>query len=91
MTNPAINAAAIATITTQTQMEGLPSFFSSIFITSFVAVEMPMLIPAPFSSASGAVAYHSLQTPVFRILRCEIERRDKNGHAEVITDTACQP
>jgi len=34
ITNPATNATAIAIITTQTQMEALASFFSSISITS---------------------------------------------------------
>ncbi len=40
--NPATNAAAIAMTTTQTQIEALPSFFSSISITSFVAIQMPI-------------------------------------------------
>jgi hypothetical protein len=40
--NPATNAAAIAMITTQTQIEALASFFSSISITSFVAIHMPI-------------------------------------------------
>ena len=40
--NPATNAAATAIITTQTQIEALASFFSSISITSFVAIQMPI-------------------------------------------------
>ncbi len=42
MMNPATNAAAIAMMITQTQMEALASFFSSISITSFVAIQMPI-------------------------------------------------
>jgi hypothetical protein len=40
--NPATNAAAIAMTTTQTQAETPASFFSSISITSFVAMQMPI-------------------------------------------------
>ena len=40
--NPATNAAAIATITTQTQIEALASFLSSICVTSFAATQMPI-------------------------------------------------
>ena len=40
--NPATNATAIAMIITQTQIEALASFFSSISITSFVAIQMPI-------------------------------------------------
>jgi hypothetical protein len=40
--NPATNTAAMATITTQTQIEALASFLSSISITSFVAIQMPI-------------------------------------------------
>jgi hypothetical protein len=40
--NPATNAAAIAMITTQTQIEALASFFSSISITSFAPTQMPI-------------------------------------------------
>ena len=40
--NPATNAAAIAMIITQTQIETPASFFSSISITSFVAIQMPI-------------------------------------------------
>jgi len=40
--NPATNAAAIAMTTTQTQVETPASFFSSISITSFVAMQMPI-------------------------------------------------
>jgi hypothetical protein len=40
--NPATNAAAMAMITTQTQIEALASFLSSISITSFVAIQMPI-------------------------------------------------
>jgi hypothetical protein len=40
--NAATNAAAMARITTQTQMEALASFLSSISVTSFVAVQMPI-------------------------------------------------
>jgi hypothetical protein len=38
--NPTTNAAAIAMIITQTQIEALASFFSSISITSFVPIQM---------------------------------------------------
>jgi hypothetical protein len=40
--NPATNAAAIAMTTTQTQVETPASFFSSISITSFVSIQMPI-------------------------------------------------
>jgi len=40
--NPATNATAIAMTTTQTQVETPASFFSSISITSFVAMLMPI-------------------------------------------------
>jgi hypothetical protein len=40
--NPATNATAIAMIITQTQIEALASFFSSISITSFVAIQLPI-------------------------------------------------
>lgn len=39
---PATNAAAITMTTTQTQMEALASLLSSISITSFVAIQMPV-------------------------------------------------
>ena len=40
--NPATTAAVIAMIITQTQIEAPASFFSSISITSFVAIQMPI-------------------------------------------------
>jgi hypothetical protein len=40
--NAATNAAAIAMTTTQTQVETPASFFSSISITSFMAIRMPI-------------------------------------------------
>ena len=40
--NPATNAAAMAMITTQTQIEALASFLSSISVTSFAAIQMPI-------------------------------------------------
>ena len=40
--NPATNTAAMAMITTQTQIEALASFLSSISVTSFVATQMPI-------------------------------------------------
>jgi len=39
--NPTTNAAAMAMIITQTQIEALASFLSSISITSFVPIQMP--------------------------------------------------
>jgi hypothetical protein len=42
MMNPAINAAAMAMMTTQTQMEALASLLSSISITSLVATRIPI-------------------------------------------------
>jgi hypothetical protein len=57
ITNPATNATAIAMMITQTQMEALASFFSSISITSFAAVQMPIEREGkPVTLAS----YHSL-------------------------------
>ena len=41
ITTPATNAAAITMTTTQTQIEALASFLSSIFITSFISIQMP--------------------------------------------------
>ena len=41
-TNAATNAAAIAMISTQTQIEALASFLSSISVTSFVPTQMPI-------------------------------------------------
>jgi hypothetical protein len=40
--NPATTAAVIAMMITQTQIEAPASFFSSISITSFVAIQMPI-------------------------------------------------
>jgi hypothetical protein len=40
--NPATTAAVIAMIITQTQIEALASFFSSISVTSFAAIQMPI-------------------------------------------------
>jgi hypothetical protein len=51
MMNPATNAAAIAIMITQTQMEALASFFSSISVTSFVAIEMSIVTPFPLTSS----------------------------------------
>jgi len=49
--NPATNAAAIPTVITQTQIEALASFFSSISVTSFVAIQMPI-------ERSGKLDFH---------------------------------
>ena len=40
--NPATNATAIAMTITQTQIEAPASFFSSISVTSFVPIQMPI-------------------------------------------------
>jgi len=42
MMNPATTAAVIAMSITQTQIEAPASFFSSISVTSFVAIQMPI-------------------------------------------------